>query len=96
MAREGFRQVGHMGLATGMLIGGAAGAFQRGVNRAQAWQDACDANARRDDEVAGFNQLAVAYRSERARADREKARADILEKRLADMALENARLLMKR
>ncbi|KTR06883.1 hypothetical protein NS365_05465 [Aureimonas ureilytica] len=91
-----FGHVAAMGMATGMVIGGAAGAYARGVNRARAYQAAADAGAIRDDEIRAFDKLARAYRSERARADREAARAADLEKRLADLALQNALLMMKR
>ena len=91
-----FRHVAQMGVATGLVIGGAAGAFNRGVARAAAYQQAADEGARRADEIRAFAKLSAAFKAERVRADREKARADALEKRLADLSLEHALLLMKR
>lgn len=96
MAREGFRQVGHMGLAAGMIIGGGAGAFQRGVNRAQAWQEACDANARRDDEVGAFRKLLSAFHVERARAETAEARVKALEAEVANLRADRVRQALRR
>lgn len=96
MAREGFQDVANMGIATGMLLGGAAAAYQRGVNRAVAWQNACDAEAIRQDEVGAFQKLLRAFRAERSRAETAEARVKALETELNNARMERIRLLQRR
>ena len=92
---EGFGNVAHIGLATGLVIGGAAGAYARGVGRARAYQAAADAGAVRDDEVRAFDKLASAFRSERVRAETAEAKVAKLEAEIATLRAERIRMLMR-
>lgn len=89
-----FKHVAGMGVATSLVIGGGAAAFSRGVARARAYQEAADAGAVRDDEIKAFDMLTRSFHAERARANKEKARADRLQKELDALRLEYARSLM--
>lgn len=90
-----FRHVAGMSVATSMVLGGAASAFARGVNRARAYQEACDANAIREDEIGAFRKLMSAFRKERVRAETAEARVCELEAELANVRLERLRLLRR-
>ena len=92
---EGFRHVAGMSVATSMVLGGAAGAFARGVNRARSYQDAADAGAVRDDEIGAFRKLMSAFRKERVRAETAETRVRELEAELTNVRLERLRLLKR-
>lgn len=82
-----------MSRSVGDVLGGLARAHQHARHRRAAYAAAAHENAVAEDEEKAIEMLLIAYKDEKARADREAKRADDLAREVARLRLASLRRL---